>query len=355
MQARKKESSNRILSHGPSPPPPSSSSSSSRSLHLSSLSFLETERHSTVVRSIGHHHHPLRLLLLFLIRPHPFPAGFGRFRSRNKLPFLPFFSPSSPLVAVGLHFSLYLSLPCFFLSLSHQYTTVLFSSNEVNLPSLLSPLFLQVGLGSPTWPPPLAIAHRRRYHQWGEAFVRSKHWRPSLSVLCTFPPSNALHPPEKKTVSLLSIDDDLFLQSCAAAAAAAADGGGGWLVGTMAASVSISLPLIRSRMFSWKMTAFCFLACVKDFFFLFFFALTVVSVRERTSHGFWGEKFAIIIWPCPKLSLREHWIRARIARPKRSGKIGRHALGTAHIMLGRLYQLPPHMHASTSNFSNASD
>lgn len=98
--------------------------------------------------------------------------------------------------------------------------------------------------------------------------------------------------------------------------------------------------------------------CEGLFFSFFFFALTVVSVRERTSHGFWGEKFAIIIWPCPKLSLREHWIRARIARPKRSGrtkKIGRHALGTAHIMLGRLYQLPPHMHASTSNFSNASD
>lgn len=104
-----------------------------------------------------------------------------------------------------------------------------------------------------------------------------------------------------------------------------------------------------------KWLPFASLHVWRTFFFLFFFALTVVSVRERTSHGFWGEKFAIIIWPCPKLSLREHWIRARIARPKRSGKIGRHALGTAHIMLGRLYQLPPHMHASTSNFSNASD
>lgn len=214
-----------------------------------------------------------------------FPPDLAAFARETSCLFSPFFRPPphwSPLGSI----SLYLSLPCFFLSLSHQYTTVLFSSNEVNLPSLLSPLFLQVGLGSPTWPPPLAIAHRRRYHQWGEAFVRSKHWRPSLSVLCTFPPSNALHPPEKKTVSLLSIDGDLFLQSCAAAA----DGGGGWLVGTMAASVSISLPLIRSRMFSWKMTAFCFLACVKDFFFSFFFLPWRLWVWEREPAMDFGEK-----------------------------------------------------------------
>lgn len=287
-----------------------------------------------------------------------FPPDLAAFARETSCLFSPFFRPPphwSPLGSISLSISL---SPVS--SFPFHTSTPLCSSLPTRLISHLSSPPCSCKLG---WvpqldpPPPLAIAHRRRHHQWGEAFVRSKHWRPSLSVLCTFPPSNALHPPEKKTVSLLSIDDDLFLQSCAAAAAADG-GGGGWLVGTMAASVSISLPLIRSRMFSWKMTAFCYLACVKDFFFPFFFALTVVSVRERTSHGFWGEKFAIIIWPCPKLSLREHWIRARIARPKRSGrtkKIGRHALGTAHIMLGRLYQLPPHMHASTSNFSNASD
>lgn len=283
-----------------------------------------------------------------------FPPDLAAFARETSCLFSPFFRPPphwSPLGSI----SLYLSLPCFFLSLSHQYTTVLFSSNEVNLPSLLSPLFLQVGLGSPTWPPPSCNCASSSLSSVGRSFCTIQTLASFLECPLYLPSIKCIASTwEKDGVPALDRRRPLLaiLRCCC--------WWWWWLTGGHHGGFGFDIspvdPIPNVQLENDCLLLPCM--CEGLFFFLFFFALTVVSVRERTSHGFWGEKFAIIIWPCPKLSLREHWIRARIARPKRSGrtkKIGRHALGTAHIMLGRLYQLPPHMHASTSNFSNASD